>query len=284
MSPHPQDHVELSNGVSMPVIGFGTWQIPLNERFASTIETAIQLGYRHFDTAQIYNNAALLGEVIRSSGLPREAFFISAKIWATCRSFDAARDAVRLMLDQMKTDYLDLVCIHWPASQGDPMMWQSQNAGTWRALESAVDEKLTRAIGLANFLPHHLVPLLTRARIRPMVNQLEVHPGYTQFAAINFCRRHDILVQAWSPLGRGMLLTHPTVEAIARAHCVAPAQVLLRWSLERDLCPIVKTIELVHMRENLRLYHFDLSDEEISLLDRLPTTAYSGLHPDTVAF
>lgn len=279
-----QECVELANGTPMPVIGFGTWQIPLNERFLTTIQTAIQLGYRHFDTAQIYNNAELLGEAIRSSGLPRESFFISCKIWATCRSYDAARNAVRETLERMKVGALDMLCMHWPASQGDPMMWQSQNAGVWRALETAYEEKETRAIGVANFLPHHLVPLLARARVKPMVNQLEIHPGHTQFSAVNWCMKHGIRVQAWSPLGRGALLTHPTILTIARAHNVAPAQVLLRWSLERGLCPIVKAVDLIHMRENLRLYHFELTDAEVEALDRLPATAYSGLHPDTVTF
>ena len=165
------------------------------------------------------------------------------------------------------------------------MLWQSANAGVWRALEDAQLEGKVRAIGVANFLPHHLVPLLARARIRPAVNQLEIHPGHTQFSTVNWCLKQGIQVQAWSPLGRGALLTNPTVLAIARAHNVAPAQVLLRWSIERQLCPIVKAVDLIHMRENLRLYHFELSDEEISALDKLPpSTAYSGLHPDTVTF
>ena len=185
----------------------------------------------------------------------------------------------------MKVGAIDLICVHWPATQGDPMLWQSANAGVWRALEDAQLEGKVRAIGVANFLPHHLVPLLARARIRPAVNQLEIHPGHTQFSTVNWCLKQGIQVQAWSPLGRGALLTNPTVLAIARAHNAAPAQVLLRWSIERQLCPIVKAVDLIHMRENLRLYHFELSDEEISALDKLPpSTAYSGLHPDTVTF
>ena len=280
-----QECVELANGVQMPVIGYGTWQIPVNERFLSTIHTAIQLGYRHFDTAQIYQNADLLGEAVRFSGFPRKDFFLSCKIWATCRSYETAYEAVCETYDRMKVGAIDLICVHWPTTQGDPMLWQSANAGVWRALEDAQLEGKVRAIGVANFLPHHLVPLLARARIRPAVNRLEIHPGHTQFSTVNWCLKQGIQVQAWSPLGRGALLTNPTVLAIARAHNVAPAQVLLRWSIERQLCPIVKAVDLIHMRENLRLYHFELSDEEISALDKLPpSTAYSGLHPDTVTF
>ena len=170
----------LANDVKMPTIGFGTWQIPINENFDSTIQTAIQLGYRQFDTAQIYNNAQRMGEAIRASDVPRSEFFLTSKIWASHRSYESAREAYELILTQMQTDYLDLLLIHWPAAQGEPMVWQAQNAGAWRALEELYTEGRVRAIGVSNFLPHHLVPLLARARVKPMVNQLEIHPGYAQ--------------------------------------------------------------------------------------------------------
>ncbi len=178
----------LANDVKMPTIGFGTWQIPINENFDSTIQTAIQLGYRQFDTAQIYNNAQRMGEAIRASDVPRSEFFLTSKIWASHRSYESAREAYEMILTQMQTDYLDLLLIHWPAAQGEPMVWQAQNAGAWRALEELYTEGRVRAIGVSNFLPHHLVPLLARARVKPMVNQLEIHPGYAQPAAVNFCR------------------------------------------------------------------------------------------------
>ena len=198
----------LANDVKMPTIGFGTWQIPINENFDSTIQTAIQLGYRQFDTAQIYNNAQRMGEAIRASDVPRSEFFLTSKIWASHRSYESAREAYELILTQMQTDYLDLLLIHWPAAQGEPMVWQAQNAGAWRALEELYTEGRVRAIGVSNFLPHHLVPLLARARVKPMVNQLEIHPGYAQPAAVNFCRAKGIQVQAWSPIGRSALLNH----------------------------------------------------------------------------
>ena len=154
----------LANDVKMPTIGFGTWQIPINENFDSTIQTAIQLGYRQFDTAQIYNNAQRMGEAIRASDVPRSEFFLTSKIWASHRSYESAREAYEMILTQMQTDYLDLLLIHWPAAQGEPMVWQAQNAGAWRALEELYTEGRVRAIGVSNFLPHHLVPLLARAR------------------------------------------------------------------------------------------------------------------------
>ena len=182
----------LANDVKMPTIGFGTWQIPINENFDSTIQTAIQLGYRQFDTAQIYNNAQRMGEAIRASDVPRSEFFLTSKIWASHRSYESAREAYEMILTQMQTDYLDLLLIHWPAAQGEPMVWQAQNAGAWRALEELYTEGRVRAIGVSNFLPHHLVPLLARARVKPMVNQLEIHPGYAQPAAVNLpCQGHS---------------------------------------------------------------------------------------------
>ena len=274
----------LANGVVMPTIGFGTWQIPINENFDNTIQTAIQLGYRHFDTAQIYNNAQRMGEAIRVSDVPRSEFFLTSKIWASHRSYESAREAYELILSQMQTDYLDLLLIHWPAAQGEPMVWQAQNAGAWRALEDLYKEGRVRAIGVSNFLPHHLVPLLARARVKPMVNQLELHPGYQQSAAVNFCRSKGILVQAWSPLGRGTLLRHGTLERIAEAHGKTPAQVAIRWCLSNGIAPIPKATTLQHQQENLQVFDFDLTPEEMDELSSMPQTSFSGLHPDTVTF
>lgn len=275
---------KLPNGVEMPTIGFGTWQIPINENFDSTIQTAIQLGYRHFDTAQIYNNAARMGQAMRATDVQRSQFFLTSKIWASHRSYQSAREAYEQILAQMQTDYLDLLLIHWPASQGEPMVWQAQNAGAWRALEELYLEGRVRAIGVSNFLPHHLVPLLARAKVKPMVNQLEIHPGYPQRSAIAFSRRQGIQVQAWSPLGRGTLLRHPTLDRIARAHNRTPAQIALRWCIEQGIAPIPKSTVFRHQQENLQVFDFELSPEEMVDLNAMPQTAFSGLHPDSVTF
>ena len=284
MTPALSQAVELANGVRMPTIGFGTWQIPLNEQFKSTIQTAIQIGYRHFDTSQIYNNSELMGQAIRESGIPRSEFFISSKICASHRSYESAKEAFEEICSQLGFDYLDLLIIHWPAAQGEPMVWQAQNAGTWRALEELYKNGRVRAIGVANFLPHHLVPLLARAKVAPMVNQLECHPGYCQQATLRFCADRGIAVQGWSPLGRGALTRHPTVMAIAHAHGVSPAQVCLRWSLQHGVAPIPKATELQHQRENLSVFGFELTADDMNELDSMPLTAFSGLHPDTVTF
>lgn len=276
--------VKLANGVEMPTIGFGTWQIPINEHFQSTIQTAIQLGYRHFDTAQIYNNAALIGDVIRESGIPRSEFFLTSKIWASHRSFESAEDAYAMILEQLQVDYLDLLLIHWPAAQGEPMVWQAQNAGTWRAFEKIYKAGAVRAIGVSNFLPHHLVPLLARAKVKPMVNQLEIHPGYPQRAALRFCMDHGILVQAWSPLGRGGLTHHPLLIELGEKYGVSPALIALRWSLQHGFIPVVKALDAEHMKSNLDAFGLTLEDEDMTRLDTMQQVAFSGLHPDTVTF
>ena len=217
--------------------------------------------------------------MIRESGIPRSEFFLTSKIWASHRSYESASDAYELIRDQMQVDYLDLLVIHWPAAQGEPMVWQAQNAGTWRAFEKLYRDRAVRAIGVSNFLPHHLVPMLARASIRPMVNQLEIHPGYSQRAAVRFCMDRGIRVQAWSPLGRGTLLKH-----IAAAHGVTAAQIALRWLIELGIAPIPKATDFHHQKSNLDVFSFSLTDDERAELMHMPQTAFSGLHPDTVTF
>ena len=169
------------------------------------------------------------------------------------------------IIEQLKTTYLDQLLIHWPATQGEPMIWQSQNAGTWRALEDLYEQGAVKVIGVSNFLPHHLVPLLARARIRPMVNQLEIHPG-------------------WSPLGRGGLTHHPLLIELGEKYGVSPALIALRWSLQHGFIPVVKALDAEHMKSNLDAFGLTLEDEDMTRLDTMQQVAFSGLHPDTVTF
>lgn len=278
------DKLALSNGIQMPCMGFGTWQVPADSTLEEAVVSALQIGYRFFDTAQIYGNAAAIGRGIQASGIPREKIFISSKIWTSSRSYDGVMRAFSDILDDLKTSYLDQLLIHWPATQGEPMIWQSQNAGTWRALEELYDKGAVKVIGVSNFLPHHLVPLLARARIRPMVNQLEIHPGYPQFATVNFCFKQGIAVQAWSPLGRGGLTHHPILIELGEKYGVTPAQIAIRWSLQHGFVPIVKALDIGHMKSNIDSFGFTLSDDDMKQLDMMQQVAFSGLHPDTVTF
>ena len=278
------DKLVLSNGVQMPGIGFGTWQVPTDSTLENAVSAALKLGYRFFDTAQIYGNASAIGRGVLLSDLPRAEIFISSKIWTSHRSYDGVMRAFTDIIEQLKTTYLDQLLIHWPATQGEPMIWQSQNAGTWRALEDLYEQGAVKVIGVSNFLPHHLVPLLARARIRPMVNQLEIHPGYPQFAAVNFCFKQNIAVQAWSPLGRGGLTHHPLLIELGGKYGVSPALIALRWSLQHGFIPVVKALDAEHMKSNLDAFGLTLEDEDMTRLDTMQQVAFSGLHPDTVTF
>ena len=278
------DKLVLSNGVQMPGIGFGTWQVPTDSTLENAVSAALKLGYRFFDTAQIYGNASAIGRGVLLSDLPRAEIFISSKIWTSHRSYDGVMRAFTDIIEQLKTTYLDQLLIHWPATQGEPMNWQSQNAGTWRALEDLYEQGAVKVIGVSNFLPHHLVPLLARARIRPMVNQLEIHPGYPQFAAVNFCFKQNIAVQAWSPLGRGGLTHHPLLIELGEKYGVSPALIALRWSLQHGFIPVVKALDAEHMKSNLDAFGLTLEDEDMTRLDTMQQVAFSGLHPDTVTF
>lgn len=278
------DKLVLSNGVQMPGIGFGTWQVPADSTLENAVSAALKLGYRFFDTAQIYGNASAIGRGVLLSDLPRAEIFISSKIWTSHRSYDGVMRAFTDIIEQLKTTYLDQLLIHWPATQGEPMIWQSQNAGTWRALEDLYEQGVVKVIGVSNFLPHHLVPLLARARIRPMVNQLEIHPGYPQFAAVNFCFKQNIAVQAWSPLGRGGLTHHPLLIELGEKYGVSPALIALRWSLQHGFIPVVKALDAEHMKSNLDAFGLTLEDEDMTRLDTMQQVAFSGLHPDTVTF
>lgn len=278
------DKLVLSNGVQMPGIGFGTWQVPTDSTLENAVSAALKLGYRFFDTAQIYGNASAIGRGVLLSDLPRAEIFISSKIWTSHRSYDGVMRAFTDIIEQLKTTYLDQLLIHWPATQGEPMIWQSQNAGTWRALEDLYEQGAVKVIGVSNFLPHHLVPLLARARIRPMVNQLEIHPGYPQFAAVNFCFKQNIAVQAWSPFGRGGLTHHPLLIELGEKYGVSPALIALRWSLQHGFIPVVKALDAEHMKSNLDAFGLTLEDEDMTRLDTMQQVAFSGLHPDTVTF
>lgn len=278
------DKLVLSNGVQMPGIGFGTWQVPTDSTLENAVSAALKLGYRFFDTAQIYGNASAIGRGVLLNDLPRAEIFISSKIWTSHRSYDGVMRAFTDIIEQLKTTYLDQLLIHWPATQGEPMIWQSQNAGTWRALEDLYEQGAVKVIGVSNFLPHHLVPLLARARIRPMVNQLEIHPGYPQFAAVNFCFKQNIAVQAWSPLGRGGLTHHPLLIELGEKYGVSPALIALRWSLQHGFIPVVKALDAEHMKSNLDAFGLTLEDEDMTRLDTMQQVAFSGLHPDTVTF
>ncbi len=280
----PKSTVSLSNGVQIPCLGFGSWHAPENQTLEDAVLTALELGYRHIDTAAVYSNEHGIGNALKASGLPRSEIFLTDKLWNTERNYDAALRSFDRSLELLGTDYIDLYMIHWPASRGESAVWQSANAGTWRALERLCREKRVRAIGVSNFLPHHLIPLLCRSEIAPMVNTIEFHPGYPQAETVMQSKKLGMHILGWAPLGRGTLLESPVLSEIGSLHGKTPAQVCLRWSLQHGVLPIARSLSRQHLKENTEIFDFSLSADEMHRIDAMPLSGFSGLHPDYVSY
>lgn len=274
----------LSNGVKIPAIGFGTWQAPDGYVAVEAVKCALASGYRHIDTAAAYDNERSVGRAIAESGIDRRQIFVTSKVWNTDRGYDTTLRAFDKSLALLGLDYLDLYLIHWPAAEHQFDDWQLINARTWQAMQRLYSEGRVRAIGVSNFMPHHLRPLIDEAELAPMVNQIEYHPGWTQPDCVTYCKEMGIVVEAWSPLGRGRVLADPTLEAIAAAHGKSVAQVCLRWELQSGVLPLPKSVTPERIRQNIDIFDFTLTPAEMQAIDSMPPTGASGLDPDTVTF
>lgn len=274
----------LNNGVMMPKLGLGTWQLPESDQLVCDLAAAIDRGFHYIDTAAIYDNQTCVGKAIKQCDTAREDLFILSKCWTTNRTYDSVMRAFDQTLKELQLDYLDAYLIHWPCTKGDPLAWQSVNIGTWRAFETLYEQKLVRAIGISNFLPHHLVSFLARANIAPQLNQIEHHPGYPQSNCVKYCQANDIQMLGWSPLGHGHMIDSDLVHDIAEKHNRSAAQVLLRWSLQTNVIPVTHTLNPAHQAENLAIFDFELDEDDMIMLNQLPEQSFSGLSPDHVSF
>ena len=274
----------LPTGFPIPTPGFGTYKTPDGEVCVNAVREAIAVGYTHIDTAALYANECSVGEGVRQSGRPRGELFITSKVWNTERGYDKTLRACEKSLKGLGMDYLDLSLIHWPANAkqfGDRA--DAINVDTWRAMERLVEERVVRTIGLSNFYTSHMAPVLASANIAPAVDQIEYHPGLLQEDTIAACRENGILVEAWSPLGRGRLLDDPVIAGIAQKHGKSAAQVILRWVIQNDVLPLVKSVHTERIRENFDLFSFSLDSDEMAAIASLPEARF-GSHPDTVEF
>jgi len=204
------DTYMLSNGLKMPCMGFGTFN-PGSGDNCSIIRTAMEAGYRYFDTASLYGTERALGQAMKESGIDRTEFFIASKVWTDEMGYAETKQALERTLNRLQTDYLDLYLIHWPRRAEDDIDWKERDLETWRAMEECYAEGKIKGLGLSNFLPHHMENILKNCKVMPVADQLELHPGYMQETAVSYCRSNDVLVQAWSPLGRSSLLNHPVL-------------------------------------------------------------------------
>ncbi|SDB15860.1 Aldo/keto reductase [Streptococcus henryi] len=261
----------LSNGLKIPKIGFGTWQIPEGDEAYNSVAYALEVGYRHVDTAQIYGNEVSVGRAIADSGLSREDIFLTTKVWNDKHSYDLAKESIDESLKKLGTDYLDLLLIHWPNPKAlrENDAWKAGNAGAWKAMEEAYKEGKVKAIGVSNFMIHHLEALFETAEIKPHVNQVLLAPGCPQEELTAFCKEHDILLEAYSPLGTGSIFSNETAKEVAEANNKSVAQVALRWSLQKGFLPLPKSVTPKNIKANLDIFDFTLSDEDMAKLDSL---------------
>ncbi|WP_278926528.1 aldo/keto reductase [Staphylococcus auricularis] len=266
----------LNNGYEMPKVGLGVYKIT-DEQMPTAVDSAIKAGYRAFDTAYLYKNEVSLGQAIKESDIDRESLFITSKLWNSHQGYESAKEHFYQSLEDLGLDYLDLYLIHWPC-EADDLFIES-----YKALEELYKEGKVKAIGVANFKPHHLDKLMAETEIVPAVNQIEVHPFFNQAETQAYCDEHDIIVTAWMPLMRdGGLLNQDTIVNIAKKYNKTPAQVVLRWYLAHNRVVIPKSKSPEHINQNFDIFDFELTEDEVNDIDALNKDDRQGYDPDDV--
>jgi 2,5-diketo-D-gluconate reductase A len=267
--------IALNNGQSIPQLGFGVFQIEPKDT-ADAVNTALQAGYRHIDTAEMYGNEKGVGEGIAKSGLDRADVFVTSKLSNDAHRPEDARLAFELSLEELGFDYVDLFLIHWPL----PTRYDGDFVSTWQTLEEFYRAGRARSIGVSNFQPHHLRRLHENTEVPPAVNQIEVHPYLTQDEVRGFCGEHGIAVEAWSPIGQGLELEDPTIVSIAQRAGKTPAQVILRWHIQRGDIIFPKSVTPSRVKENFDIFDFELSDGDVAEISALNKDQRTGPDPD----
>lgn len=271
-----QTTVRLSNGYEMPLFGLGVFRSKEGHEVESAVQTALEAGYRHIDTAAVYGNERGVGRAVRNSGLSRGEIFITSKIWNSDQGYETTFDAFNESIERLDTDYIDLYLIHWPMG---PL-----SAETWKALEEIYASGRIKAIGVSNFLIHHLEELFPVCRIRPMVNQVEFHPYLQQPDLQAFCRAEGIVLEAWSPIMRGQVNEDPVLQALAAKYGKSPVQVTLRWELQKGVVTIPKSVHAARILSNAEVFDFEISLEDMARIDRLDRHFRTGADPDNFNF
>lgn len=277
------DNFTLSNVYKIPCVGFGTWQTPDGDTAVSSVKAALSFGYKHIDTAAVYGNEKSVGTGISESKVSREELFVTSKVWNKDRGYEKTIAAFNKTLDDLGLDYLDLYLIHWPANAKQFSNWDEINLETWRAMTKLYKEGKIRSIGVSNFLPHHLKSLM-KTEIPPMVNQIEFHPGQMQNETVDYCKKHNMLVEAWSPLGTGRMLSNEKLKEIAAKYDKSVAQLCIRWCLQNEVLPLPKSVTPSRIQENSEIFDFVISNEDMSLINSMEYCGGSGMNPDEVKF
>lgn len=273
---------KLNNGIEIPSIAFGTWKFLDNEETSQIINNAITNGYRYIDTASAYGNEASIGRGIKQSGIDRQSIVIGGKLWNDDRGYEKTIKACYKTIETLNCEYLDVYLIHWPASKAVYDNWKEINNETWKAMEYLYESGLVKAIGVCNFKVNQLESLIENAKIKPMINQVEFHPGVMQKEILEFCKRNSILVEAWSPLGSGKLIKKEQLKEIASKYNKDVAQICIKWCIQNGTLPIPKTSDTDRMKSNLNVFDFTIGKEDMEYLNNLPYMAGSGLDSETI--
>ncbi len=270
--------LQLHDGTSIPQLGFGVFQVPPPET-AATVRQALEVGYRHIDTAQMYGNEAGVGEAIRDSGIARDDLYVTTKLNNSFHRPDDARREIDASLERLGLEQVDLFLIHWPL----PTQYDGDFVQTWRALIEAQEAGKTRSIGVSNFQPAHLERIIDETGVVPVVNQVEIHPFFTNEAVRAADLKHGVLTEAWSPIAKGAVVDDPTIGEIAAAVGRTPAQVTLRWHVQRGDIVFPKSMSAERMRENFKIFDFELTPEQVDAISGLDRgeDGRTGPNPDT---
>lgn len=281
------EYFKLNNGYEIPCIGFGTWRMKEKEECEKSVITALENGYRHIDTAAFYFNEDIIGDAILKSGVKREELFITSKLWNTEHTYEKTMKAFMNTLDRLKVDYLDLYLIHWPRPIDFKDNWVEANAETWRAFEDLYNSGKIKAIGLSNFLPHHIDALLETAKIKPMVNQIEMHPGLVRKDVADYCREKAILLEAWAPFAVGDAFDIPIIKNLAEKYERPASQIILRWFIQNGVVPLPKSKTAERIKENIDIFDFKLEQFDVEVINEITGEGKQfSLHhdPDNIEF